>query len=83
MAKLGFRTINEMVGRSDRLQMKASNLNFKTLGLDLTPILTDAATLRSGVPTHNVEAQRHSLDDRKDNEVYIHIVDVIAKTSNL
>jgi glutamate synthase (NADPH/NADH) len=70
MAKLGFRTINEMVGRSDKLRMKTGQLNFKTVGLDLTPILTDAAKLRPGVPTFNVEQQRHSLADRKDNEVW-------------
>ncbi|HEX5222302.1 MAG TPA: glutamate synthase-related protein, partial [Verrucomicrobiae bacterium] len=39
MAKLGFRTVNEMVGRTDKLiPWKAIN-HWKAKGLDLTPIL--------------------------------------------
>ncbi|GBC45492.2 glutamate synthase [Rhizophagus irregularis DAOM 181602=DAOM 197198] len=48
MAKLGFRTINEMVGRTDKLKINETvrNTNAKTANIDLTPILTPAFTLR-------------------------------------
>ena len=39
MAQLGFRTINEMVGRSDRLEARKAIEHWKAQGLDLTPIL--------------------------------------------
>ncbi len=39
MAKLGFRTINEMVGRTDRLVPWKAIAHWKASGIDLTPIL--------------------------------------------
>lgn len=39
MAKLGFRTINEMVGRTDKLIPWKAIEHWKAKGLDLTPIL--------------------------------------------
>jgi len=39
MAQLGFRTINEMVGRTDRLEPKKASEHWKANGLDFTNIL--------------------------------------------
>ncbi len=39
MAKLGFRTLNEMVGRTDKLEAWKAIEHWKAKGLDLTPIL--------------------------------------------
>ncbi|HTV63084.1 MAG TPA: glutamate synthase large subunit [Verrucomicrobiae bacterium] len=39
MAKLGFRTLNEMVGRTDKLNPWKAIDHWKARGLDLTPIL--------------------------------------------
>jgi glutamate synthase (ferredoxin) len=39
MARLGFRTINEMIGRTDRLNPWSAIDHWKARGLDLTPIL--------------------------------------------
>ncbi|HOB33799.1 MAG TPA: glutamate synthase-related protein, partial [Verrucomicrobiota bacterium] len=39
MAKLGFRTVEEMVGRTDRLIARKAIEHWKARGLDLTPIL--------------------------------------------
>jgi len=39
MAKLGFRTINEMVGRVDRLEARKAIDHWKASGIDLTPLL--------------------------------------------
>ena len=42
MASLGFRSINEMVGRVDCLHPDAAIQHWKADGLDLTPILAPA-----------------------------------------
>ena len=39
MAKLGFRTINEMVGRVDKLELRTAINHWKAKGLDYSNIL--------------------------------------------
>ena len=39
MAKLGFRTVNEMVGRMDRLEPVKAVEHWKARGIDMTPLL--------------------------------------------
>ncbi|KAL9541788.1 glutamate synthase [NADH] [Mucor bainieri] len=67
MAKLGFRTINEMVGHAELLKVNDALRTFKTANIDLTPVLTPASALRPGVATHNVTKQKHKLHVRLDN----------------
>ncbi|HKI99162.1 MAG TPA: glutamate synthase large subunit [bacterium] len=67
MAQLGFRTIDEMVGRVDVLDTRRAISHWKAYGLDLTPIL-HRPDVPDTVHTHKVEAQDHALDkvlDRK------------------
>ncbi|KAJ3393692.1 glutamate synthase [NADH] [Lobulomyces angularis] len=67
MATLGFRTINEMIGRADLLEVDNDRLSAKTTTLDLTPILTPAFTLRKNAATFNTSKQDHLLEKRVDN----------------
>lgn len=67
MARLGFRTINEMVGRTDLLRVNDSLRTPKTANLDLSPILVPAFTLNPGAATFKVRDQTHNLDTRLDN----------------
>ncbi|KAG0767350.1 hypothetical protein G6F62_003329 [Rhizopus arrhizus] len=67
MAKLGFRTIDEMVGRADLLKVNESLRTFKTANLDLSPILTPASSLRPNVANHCIIKQKHNLHIRLDN----------------
>ncbi|KAF2084403.1 glutamate synthase [Saccharata proteae CBS 121410] len=69
MAKLGFRTINEMVGRCDVLRIRDDLRTSKTENIDLSLILTPAHTLRPGVATYNVRKQDHRLHVRLDNKL--------------
>ena len=69
MAKLGFRTVNEMVGRCDVLRMREDFRTPKTENLDLSLILTPAHQLRPGVATYNVRKQDHKLHVRLDNKL--------------
>ena len=66
MAKLGVRTLNELVGRAELLEPTES-LTPKLKTLDLSLVLTPATTLRPNVPTYCVEKQDHLLHKRLDN----------------
>ncbi|MBI1226020.1 MAG: glutamate synthase subunit alpha [Bacteroidetes bacterium] len=62
MADLGFRTVDEMVGQSEFLEVKEENLanNFKVKGLDLSPILYREPADPS-VGLYKQEEQDHGL----------------------
>jgi Conserved region in glutamate synthase len=70
MAELGFRTIEEMVGRVDKLEVNEDVLHYKSRGLDLTPLLTPAASLNenhSGLTKKM--SQDHGIDARIDYKI--------------
>ncbi|KAK3069841.1 glutamate synthase [NADH] [Teratosphaeriaceae sp. CCFEE 6253] len=69
MARLGFRTVNEMVGHTETLRVREDLRTAKTENIDLSLILTPAHTLRSGVATYNVRKQDHKLHVRLDNKL--------------
>jgi len=61
MARLGFRTIAEMVGRVDRLDTRAAIAHWKAKGLDFSTIL-HKPEVPDHVKTHRVESQDHGID---------------------
>ncbi len=67
MAQLGFRSINEMIGRSDRLRAK-KNVHWKANRLDFSLLLTPARA-RPGVGVFKTQEQDHGLDTALDNEL--------------
>lgn len=69
MAKLGFRTVNEMVGRAECLRVRDDLRTDKTQNIDLSLLLTPAHKLRPGVATFNVRKQDHKLYVRLDNKL--------------
>ena len=69
MAQLGFRTINEMVGRADALDTNDAIDHYKAKGLDLTPILTPAKKSHPEVDVFCTIKQDHGLDDVLDNKL--------------
>jgi len=69
MAKIGFRTFNEMVGRVDRLDVGDAIHHWKAQGLDLTPILTMAQKPHPGVEVVCTIKQDHGLGQALDNEL--------------
>ena len=60
MAKLGFRTVDEMVGRVDKIDAAVADVHWKAKGLDLSSILY-SPTLPSRVARRKVQAQDHGL----------------------
>ena len=69
MAKLGLRTVNEMVGHAELLRVRDDLRSPKTENLDLSLILTPAHSIRPGVATYNVRKQDHKLHTRLDNKL--------------
>ena len=65
MAKLGFRTIAEMVGRVDRLDTRAAIAHWKAKGLDFSTIL-HKPEVPTHVKTHAVDVQDHGIAESLD-----------------
>jgi len=65
MSQLGFRTMDAMVGRVDRLEMKPALAHWKDKGIDLSRILHEPEA-PAGAPRRHVRAQEHTLDGALD-----------------
>ncbi len=65
MAKLGFRTIDEMIGRCDRLDARNATDHWKARGLDLSNILY-RPNVGPEVATRKVREQEHGLEKSLD-----------------
>jgi glutamate synthase (NADPH/NADH) large chain len=66
MASLGFKSIDEMVGRTDCLKVDHAIKHWKSDGLDLTPILKPARGPSSDTVTHCTIPQDHGLEKSLD-----------------
>jgi glutamate synthase (NADPH/NADH) large chain len=65
MAQLGFRKFDDMIGRSDKLDMRRAIDHFKAKGLDFTRIL-HRPEAGPDVAIYNREKQDHGLDKALD-----------------
>jgi glutamate synthase (ferredoxin) len=65
MASLGFRTMEEMIGRADRLDVRQAVEHWKAKGLDLTPLLHRPA-VGPEVAIRKVVEQDHGLEKSLD-----------------
>jgi glutamate synthase (NADPH/NADH) large chain len=68
MASLGFRTVSEMVGRVDRLDMKKAVAHWKAKGVDLSRVLHQPQR-KPGVAIHHCESQNHGLESALDHDL--------------
>jgi glutamate synthase (NADPH/NADH) large chain len=68
MAQMGFRTVEEMVGRVDRLGMARAISHWKADGVDLARLL-HAVPPRDGGALRQIESQDHGLDTALDHEL--------------
>jgi glutamate synthase (NADPH/NADH) large chain len=68
MAELGFRTFNEMIGRTDLLMARKAVAHWKAKGLDFSRLF-HRPKAGKGVAVYNCEAQNHGLDKALDHEL--------------
>ncbi len=78
MAQLGFRTMDEMIGRVDRLNAREAVDHWKARGLDFSKVLYDPP-LPDTSPRRKVVAQNHGLDTALDNELIARAQDALQK----
>ncbi|XP_021729067.1 glutamate synthase 1 [NADH], chloroplastic-like isoform X1 [Chenopodium quinoa] len=73
MSQLGFRKLDEMVGRSDMLEVdeEVTKSNEKLKNIDLSLLLRPAATIRPGAAQRCVQKQDHGLDMALDQELIV------------
>lgn len=71
MSKLGFRAIDEMIGRVDILEPTKAIEHWKVDGLDLTSMLVPATSLRSDAETRQTIGQDHGLEKSLDYTVLV------------
>ena len=83
MAKLGFRTINEMVGRSDVLETNEAIKHWKSDGLDLTSLLAVAPKPHENVELYKTIPQDHGLDKVIDNKLIELAADALENGNNV
>ncbi|MGB9281368.1 MAG: glutamate synthase-related protein, partial [Pseudonocardiaceae bacterium] len=67
LAALGFRTLEEAIGRTEMLDTRPAIEHWKAAGLDLSPILHLPAELDPDAPRHRIREQDHGLDKALDN----------------
>jgi glutamate synthase (NADPH/NADH) large chain len=68
MAQLGMRTVDELIGRADLLDMKKGIEHWKARGLDFSRLLHQPA-VGPDVPRLQCEAQDHGLDRALDRQL--------------
>ena len=68
MANLGFRTVNEMVGRMDRLEPVKAIEHWKAKGIDLTPLL-QISEMPESVGRYCQMEQDHGLEGALDHKL--------------
>ena len=69
MAKLGFRTVNEMIGRADALQADDAVAHWKAKGLDFSSILAKAPEPENCLGVYRIHDQDHGLAHALDNKL--------------
>ncbi len=78
MAQLGFRTVDEMVGRVDRLRVRDAVAHWKARGLDYSAILHEPKTAPDA-SRRKMQSQDHGLDQALDNELIAACADALEE----
>ncbi|CAJ1962869.1 unnamed protein product [Cylindrotheca closterium] len=77
MAKLGYRTMEEMIGQTQHLEVNRKGQHYKSRGLDLSPLLTPAQELNPSAGIFNTTGQDHGLDKKIDNSLIVRAKDAL------
>ncbi len=82
MAQLGFRKLDEMVGRVDMLDVEPAVNHWKAQGLDLSAILYNPP-IPSRVARRCIQSQDHGLNQALDHQLVEHSLDALLTLSPL
>jgi glutamate synthase (NADPH/NADH) large chain len=77
MASLGFRTVQEMIGRVDRLDVRGAVDHWKARDVDLSRILYAIPT-GTGADLWNSQRQNHGLESALDHTLIAQAADALA-----
>ncbi|MCC2333369.1 glutamate synthase large subunit [Cellulomonas wangsupingiae] len=78
LAALGFRSIQEAVGRVELLDTRRAVDHWKAEGLDLSPVLAVPAP-KPGSALHHVRSQDHGLERALDNQLIALAADALER----
>jgi len=79
MAELGFKTVNEMIGRVDCLETDIAIDHWKRNGLDFSGILQPAEKIFDNTEVYNTQGQDHGLEKALDNSLIAKCKNAIKK----
>ncbi len=68
MSKLGVRTVNEMIGRTELLEPRRAVDHWKASGVDLSPLLAQP-DVDDGIGRYASETQDHGLENALDHQL--------------
>ena len=83
MAKLGFRTVNEMIGRADALVPDAAIAHWKAKGLDFSAILEPATQPENCLGVYRIHDQDHGLAHALDNRLIEYAEPALARAERV
>ncbi|WP_353810012.1 glutamate synthase large subunit [Agromyces sp. SYSU T00194] len=76
LAELGFRSLDEAIGRREMLDVDRAVAHWKASGLDLSPVLV-GPDFSDAEPRRNGRPQDHELDEHFDNQLIEASADVL------
>ncbi|MEN2741000.1 glutamate synthase large subunit [Microbacterium sp. X-17] len=82
LSELGFRSLDEVIGHQELLDVNGAIEHGKASGLDLTPVL-EGPRFADGEPRRHGRGQDHELDDHFDVPLIERAQDVIAHGGHL
>src|ERR1700687_3185667 len=82
MAELGFRTVDEMVGRVDMLEVEPAADHWKARGLEFSAILYNPP-VPSRVARRCIHSQDHGLDHALDHQIVEQSLDALLSLRNV
>ena len=82
MASLGVKKFDDLIGRSDLLDMKEGIEHWKIQGLDFSKIFHQP-DMAEDVSRYNIEKQYHGLDKALDNEIISQAKNSIENQKNI
>ncbi|MCH8222626.1 MAG: PQQ-binding-like beta-propeller repeat protein, partial [Chloroflexi bacterium] len=77
MSKLGVKTVNDMIGRTELLEPRRAVEHWKARGMDVTPLLAQP-DVDPGIGRYASEAQDHGLENALDHKLIATAKDAIV-----